>query len=98
MCRQKKRSSLVISVISAFVFGLILTVFGTSQAAGLLKPKTGDQAQIAIKSRQVQVVIITASPGPKWIRNSSIPATAMSRPFTPFRFRSRPASPNSVSG
>ena len=57
MCREKNSSSLVISLIAAMVFGLVLAVFGTSQAAGLLKPKTGDQSQIAIKSHQVEVVI-----------------------------------------
>ena len=57
MCQEKTISSLAISLITAFVFGLILMVFGTSQAAGLLKPKTGDQSQIAIKSHQVQVII-----------------------------------------
>ena len=57
MCREKNSSSLIISLIAALVFGLVLAVFGTSQAAGLLKPKTGDQAQIGIKSHHVQVVI-----------------------------------------
>ncbi|MBT8353622.1 MAG: VIT and VWA domain-containing protein, partial [Desulfofustis sp.] len=57
MCYQNKSGSLVISLIAAFVFGLILAVFGTSQAAGLLKPKTGDHSQIAIKSHDVKVVI-----------------------------------------
>lgn len=57
MCRERKSSSLVISIIAAFVFGLIMAVFGSSQAAGLLKPKNGDQSQIAITSHEVQVVI-----------------------------------------
>ena len=57
MCHEKKSSSLVMSIITALVFGLVMAVFGTSQAAGLLKPKTGDQSQIAIKSHDVRVVI-----------------------------------------
>ena len=57
MCREKNLSSIIISLITAFVFGLILLVFSTSQAAGLLKPRTGDQSQIAIKPNQVEVVI-----------------------------------------
>ncbi len=57
MCREKNSSSLVISLIAAMVFGLVLAVFGTSQAACLLKPKTGDQTQIALMSHQVQVFI-----------------------------------------
>lgn len=57
MCHERNSSSLVISILTAFVFGLVMAVFGTSQAAGLLKPKTGDQSQIAIKSHQARVVI-----------------------------------------
>ena len=57
MCQRKSSSSIIIALISACVFCLILAVFETSQAAGLLKPKTGDQSQIGIKSHHVQVVI-----------------------------------------
>lgn len=57
MCHEKKSSSLVMSIIAALVFGLVMAVFGTSQAAGLLKPATGDQNQISIKSHNVRVVI-----------------------------------------
>lgn len=57
MCHEKMSSSLVMSILAALVFGLILAVFGTSQAAGLLKPKTGDQSLISIKSHNVRVVI-----------------------------------------
>ena len=62
MCCEKKSSSLVISIIAALVFGLVMAVFGTSQATGLLKPETGDQLQISNKSHNVRVVINKMSP------------------------------------
>ena len=57
MCRKNDRSALIISLIAAMVFGLVLAVFGTSQAANLLTPRSGDLSQIHITSYQVQVVI-----------------------------------------
>ena len=48
MCQENKTSSLVIALIAAFVFGLVMAVFGTSQAADLVKPKTGDHPQIVL--------------------------------------------------
>ena len=53
----EKCHNLVISLISALCFCLILTLFGQSQAAGLLKPKSGDESFISIKSHHVNVVI-----------------------------------------
>jgi len=56
MKEQKTTSTLVISIISALVIFLILAV-SQSQAAGLLKPKNGDESLISIKSHDVNVVI-----------------------------------------
>lgn len=57
MKTDRNSSSLVTTIISVVAFFLILAVFGKSQAAGLLKPKTGDSSAIAIKSHDVSVVI-----------------------------------------
>jgi Ca-activated chloride channel family protein len=57
MKEKDTQSTFIISLISAALFFLILTIFGQSQAAGLLKPKTGDDSLISIKSHNVSVVI-----------------------------------------
>jgi len=57
MKEQKKEHTWIISLISATIIFLILAVFAKSQAAGLLKPKNGDQSLISIKSHNVSVVI-----------------------------------------
>ena len=53
MCHERSGSSLIIITLAAFVFGLVMAVFGTSQAAGVLTPKTGDQTEISIKSQRL---------------------------------------------
>lgn len=55
--KQKCQNSLITSIIVAFVFFLILSVFAKSQAADLLKPVTGKDSLIAIKNHDVKVVI-----------------------------------------
>jgi len=57
MVPEKCQKPLIVAIITAFVFFMILGVFGKSQAAGLLKPKTGGDSQIAIRSHDVKVVI-----------------------------------------
>ena len=57
MKEKDTQSTFIISLISATLFFLILSIFGQSQAAGLLKPKTGDDSLISIKSHNVSVVI-----------------------------------------
>lgn len=57
MKTDKNGSSLITTIITVAAFFLILAVFGKSQAAGLLKPKNGDDSAISIKSHDVSVVI-----------------------------------------
>ncbi|MCP3928103.1 MAG: hypothetical protein GY705_03270, partial [Bacteroidetes bacterium] len=57
MKQQDNHGSLTITFFAAVTFFLILAVFGKSQAAGLLKPKHGDDSKISIKSHHVDVVI-----------------------------------------
>ena len=58
MKQEQQQNSLLMTVIVVMAIAMILAVFGQSvQAAGLLKPKSGDQSNISIKSHDVRVVI-----------------------------------------
>jgi hypothetical protein len=57
MCQGNRSSALVISLIAAFVFGLIIAVFGKSAAACQLHPENVDNSQIAITPCKEQVDI-----------------------------------------
>lgn len=58
MGRKKDSSSLIIVVLTALVFGLVMAVFGTSQACNLLKPITEDQTQTTISSGKINLTDI----------------------------------------
>ena len=55
MCQANKSSSVVISLIAAFVFGLVIAVFAKSAAAYQLKPENVDNSRINITNYNEQV-------------------------------------------
>ncbi len=58
MNNKHSQNSLSMRIVMAVAIILVLAVFGRSvHAAGLLKPKNGDQSDISIKSHDVTVVI-----------------------------------------